>query len=61
MDNLRVHYDAKALQMIRDAGCEVRFQAAYAPEMNPIEEAWHRFKRVLRRERPRTEAYAEIA
>ena len=55
MDNLRVHYDAEALQMIRDAGCEVWFQPAYAPETNPIEEAWSQFKSILRRERPRAE------
>lgn len=55
MDNLRVHHDAEALQVIRGAGCDVWFQPAYAPETNPIEEAWHQLKSILRRERPRTD------
>ena len=37
MDNLRVHYDPEALQLIRDQKASVKFLPPYSPDFNPIE------------------------
>ena len=47
VDNLSSHKDKMARKMIEDAGCTLRFQPPYSPEMNPIELAWSKMKQFL--------------
>jgi transposase len=49
MDNLRVHKDPVALEMLESAGVRVLFQPPYSPEFNPIEMYWSAFKNTLRK------------
>ena len=48
MDNLRVHYDPEALQLIRDQKASVKFLPPYSPDFNPIEKMWSKIKGLLR-------------
>lgn len=54
LDNLAAHKDADALQAIRDAGANIVFLPPYSPELNPIELAWAKLKRLLRDAKART-------
>ena len=48
MDNLRAHYDAKALALIEATGARVKFLPPYSPDYNPIEKMWSKIKNLLR-------------
>ena len=48
MDNLSPHKNAQTLQLITQAGAEVRFLPAYSPDLNPIEKMWSKVKQFLR-------------
>ena len=48
MDNLACHKRAAAPRAIEDAGCAVRFLPPYSPDLNPIELAFSKLKRLLR-------------
>ena len=48
LDNLRVHYDSKALDLIRNKGAMVKFLPPYSPDFNPIEKMWSKIKELLR-------------
>ena len=48
MDNLSPHKNARTLQLIAQAGAEVRFLPAYSPDLNPIEKMWSKVKQFLR-------------
>lgn len=48
LDNLASHKDQVALEMIRQAGAEVRFLPPYSPDLNPIEKMWSKIKQILR-------------
>jgi transposase len=48
MDNLSPHKNAQTLQLITQAGAEVRFLPAYSPDFNPIEKMWSKVKQFLR-------------
>lgn len=48
MDNLSPHKNAQTLQLIAQAGAEVRFLPAYSPDLNPIEKMWSKVKQFLR-------------
>jgi transposase len=54
MDNLGAHKSAQTLQLITQAGAEVRFLPAYSPDLNPIEMMWSKVKQFLRGAEPRT-------
>ena len=54
LDNLSVHKNARARQLIEAAGCHLRFLPPYSPDFNPIEQAFAKSKQRLRRQRPRS-------
>jgi transposase len=54
MDNLAPHKNAQTLELIRQAGAEVRFLPAYSPDLNPIEMMWSKVKALLRKAQART-------
>jgi transposase len=48
MDNCSIHKREKVQQLIEARGCELRFLPAYSPDFSPIEEAFSKFKTILR-------------
>ena len=48
MDNLFAHKGERVRTLIEDRGCEVLFLPPYSPDLNPIEEAFSKVKRLLR-------------
>lgn len=48
MDNLSSHKTAGVLEAIESAGAEVRYLPPYSPDLNPIELAFSKFKKLLR-------------
>ena len=54
MDNLGAHKNEQTLELIRQAGAEVRFLPAYSPDLNPIEMMWSKVKNLLRKAQART-------
>lgn len=54
MDNLSPHKNTKTLELIAQAGAEVRFLPAYSPDLNPIEKMWSKVKQSLRSAEART-------
>lgn len=48
MDNLSPHKNAQTLQLIPQAGAEVRFLPASSPDLNPIAKMWSKVKQFLR-------------
>ena len=54
LDNLPCHKAARVRTAIEAAGCELRFLPAYSPDLNPIELAFARLKRLLRSDGHRT-------
>jgi len=55
MDNLSAHKGQRVRKSIEDGGCELLFLAPYSPDLNPIEEAFSKVKRLLRVIGARTE------
>jgi len=55
MDNLSPHKNELTLDLIRQAGAEVRFLPAYSPDLNPIEKMWSKVKNLLRGAEARTQ------
>ncbi len=53
MDNLGAHKNALTLELISQAGAEVRFLPAYSPDLNPIEMMWSKVKALLRKSQAR--------
>jgi transposase len=49
MDNLSCHTQAAVRRRLEAAGCTVRYQPPYSPDRNPIELAFSKLKRLLRR------------
>ena len=49
MDNLQVHKNAEAINVLRATGANIVFQPRYSPELNPIEMCWAFIKRWLRK------------
>jgi transposase len=56
MDNLSPHKSDPTLQLIAQAGAQVRFLPAYSPDLNPIELMWSKVKTLLRGAEARTRA-----
>ena len=54
MDNLSTHRGAAVRHAIQSAGAELRFLPPYAPDLNPIEMAFSKFKAHLKRRAART-------
>ncbi len=56
MDNLSPHKNELTLDLIREAGAEVRFLPAYSPDLNLIEKMWSKVKTLLRGTEARTQS-----
>lgn len=54
VDNLQIHKNIEAKQIIEREGAELVFLPPYSPELNPIELCWSLLKHHLRRLRERT-------
>jgi transposase len=54
MDNLAAHKVEQVRQIIEAAGAELRYQPAYSPDLNPIEQAFAKLKAHLRKAKERT-------
>jgi transposase len=54
LDNLSCHRQATVRGRIEGAGCTVEHLPAYSPEFNPIERAFRKLKRLLRKAAVRT-------
>ncbi len=62
MDNLQVHKMRKVKELIERRGCSLVFLPRYSPDFNPIEEAFSKVKRLLRKAKARTfEALVEAS
>jgi transposase len=49
MDNLSAHKGERVRDLIEDRGCALLYLPPYSPDYNPIEEAFSKVKRFLRR------------
>lgn len=54
MDNLGAHKPKRVKELIERQGCELLYLPAYSPDLNPIEEAFSKIKRFLRKVGART-------
>ena len=54
LDNLAAHKSAAARAAIEAAGASIRFLPPYSPDLNPIENAFAKFKALLRKAAART-------
>jgi transposase len=54
LDNLQIHKNIEALELIEAAGVEVKFLPAYSPDFSPIELCWSFLKHHVRRLRERS-------
>lgn len=48
MDNAAFHKSPKTRALIEDARCHLLFLPTYSPDLNPIENCWHKVKATLR-------------
>jgi transposase len=49
MDNLGAHRPRRIRELIEQQGCELLYLPAYSPDYNPIEEAFAKVKKLLRK------------
>lgn len=61
LDNVRTHKSDGLRRLVEAAGCQLRFLPPYSPDLSPIEEAFAKFKALLRRAKARTVAAVEVA
>ena len=54
MDNLSAHKVAGIQELIEARGAHVIYLPPYSPDLNPIEQAWSKFKQFLRAVKART-------
>ena len=54
MDNLTAHKGERVKELIEEQGCELIYLPPYSPDLNPIEEAFSKVKRLLRKAETRT-------
>ncbi len=54
MDNLGAHKPRRISKLIEEQGCDLMYLPAYSPDYNPIEEAFSKIKRCLRKVGART-------
>lgn len=61
MDNLSSHKVSGVREAIEKAGAEVLHLPPYSPDLNPIEKAWSKLKKLLRDAKARTKEALEKA
>jgi transposase len=49
MDNLTAHKGGRVKELIEEQGCELLYLPPYSPDLNPIEEAFSKVKRIVRK------------
>jgi transposase len=49
MDNLSAHKGGRVKDLVESAGCEVLYLPPYSPDLSPIEEAFSKIERLLRK------------
>jgi transposase len=49
MDDLSAHKGERVKELIEQRGCELLYLPPYSPDLNPIEEAFSKVKRILRK------------
>ena len=49
MDNLSAHKGERIKRMIEQRGCQLLYLPSYSPDLNPIEEAFSKIKRIVRK------------
>jgi transposase len=54
LDNLSAHKGERVRELIEGKGCELLYLPSYSPDFNPIEEAFSKIKRLLRKAEART-------
>jgi transposase len=54
MDNLSAHKGKRVRELIEECGCELLYLPSYSPDFNPIEEAFSKIKRLVRKAEART-------
>ena len=54
MDNLAAHESQRIKELIEERGYELVYLTPYSPDLNPIEEAFSKVKRLLRETEART-------
>jgi transposase len=54
MDNLSAHKGGRVKELVEGRGCELLYLPPYSPDLNPIEEAFSKVKRLMRRAESRT-------
>jgi transposase len=54
MDNLSAHKGERVKEMIEQRGCQLIYLPSYSPDLNPIEEAFSKIKRLVRKAEART-------
>jgi transposase len=48
MDNLSAHKGERVRKLVEDRGCKLLYLPPYSPDLNPIEEAFSKVKRLVR-------------
>jgi transposase len=54
MDNLSAHKGERIKELIERQGCQLVYLPSYSPDLNPIEEAFSKIKRLVRKAEART-------
>ena len=54
MDNLTAHKGERIKELIDERGCKLLYLPPYSPDLNPIEEAFSKIKRILRKAEARS-------
>jgi transposase len=54
MDNLSAHKGERVKELIEGRGCQLIYLPSYSPDLNPIEEAFSKIKRLVRKAEART-------
>jgi transposase len=54
MDNLSAHKGKRVKELIEERGCELIYLPSYSPDLNPIEEAFSKIKKLVRKAEART-------
>ena len=54
MDNLSAHKGERVKELIEQRGCQLIYLPSYSPDYNPIEEAFSKIKRLVRKAEART-------
>jgi transposase len=54
MDNLTAHKGPRVKELIEERGCELVYLPPYSPDFNPIEEAFSKIKRQIRKAEARS-------